>query len=263
MMKKMRRPSILVIAIITAIVVGSVYSLLGPSDFGVHAKGLQIEDSQDASAMRSFAHPTIGAECSTLRSPNTITVCNFTTPGDTGSITQISIYLIGEPSGSKVRVVIYANDPDSQLPLNQQLVAQSTEELNVTSATGEWYNFTTNFVPSAKTTYWFGYCSDHCTRYFYDVNLDHITGTAANSTPPDYFPDSFTYGSSTIMSLCVVYIHEPANLTFGSSQTSSSEMQVGQNSTGEIDLVIIILVETTVAVFYYNYKKMRVGLSQK
>lgn len=258
----MRKLNILVIAVITAIVVGSVYFPLGPGDFGVHAIGLQIDGQNVA---RFFAHPTIGAEYSTPRDPNTITVCNFTTPLDTGSITQISIYLIGEPSGSNVRAVIYANDPDSQLPLNQQLLAQSIEDLNVTSMTGEWYNFTINFAASANTTYWFGYYSDHFTRYYYDVSADHISGTSANSTLPNYFPDSFTftYGSSTIMSLSVVYTHADANPTLSPFQTSSPEIQVAQNSTGEVGLVIIFLAETTVAVFYYNYKKWRAGLSQK
>lgn len=242
----------------------------------------QVPTSAKSNSTNVFAQETIGAENSTLRPPNTITVCNFTTPADTGNIIQISIYLIGEPTGSNVGAVIYANDPDSQLPLDQQLLAQSTEDLNVTSITGEWYNFTTNFAASRNTTYWFGYYSDRCTRYYYDIDPDHISGTSANSTLPNRFPNLFCYINSTIMSLYVVYTHADPKLTSSPSQTSPPETQipqnysspntqiaqdsgsqtrVAQNSTGEIDLVIIILAEAAVTVFYYRYEKKRANYS--
>jgi hypothetical protein len=144
-----------------------------------------------------------------LQSPNTVTVCNYTTPLDVGVITQISIYLTGSPEGSNVTAVIYADSPDSKLPNNQQLLAKSKETLNITSTSGEWYNFTMNYAASPNTTYWIGYFSDSFTRYNFDKNATYISGTSsASKTLLNNFPGSFTYSDSAIMSLYVAYTRE-------------------------------------------------------
>ena len=83
-------------------------------------------------ATSKFAYEAQGNQRSSLPAPQTITLCNYTTPPDTGTITQISILLTGIPEGSQVRAIIFPNDPDSNLPQVGEPLLQ-TYALNVTS----------------------------------------------------------------------------------------------------------------------------------
>jgi hypothetical protein len=152
-----------------------------------------------------FGNPDVGKQVSELRSPNSVTLCNFSTPLGMAKITQISILLIGTPQGSNVTAVVYANDPGSKLPMSSQLLARSQETLNVTSTSGEWYNFTLNFVPYDNTTYWFGYYSEGFTRNFYAVDANHVSLVSSGGLLPEVFSGTFSLSGSSMMSLYGVY----------------------------------------------------------
>jgi hypothetical protein len=153
-----------------------------------------------------FAYSTIGKENSSLPNPKTVTLCNYTTPPDTGIIVQISIYLTGTLEGSYVRAVIFANEPETQLPQGDAPIAQSIDTLNVTSVSGEWYSFTMNYPASPNTVYWLGYYSDNFTHYFFDANNNYISLTSqpepGNST---WIPVGWYYKGKSIMSLYALY----------------------------------------------------------
>ena len=153
-----------------------------------------------------FAYETKGNQTSSLPSPKTITLCNYTTPPDIRTITQISIHLTGIPEGSQVRAIIFPNDPDSNMPQVGDPLLQ-TDALNVTSVSGEWYNFIMKYPASQNTVYWLGYYADNYTHYNFDPNSDHISLTSQtkdeNST---LFPVlSWRYQGKTIMSLYAQY----------------------------------------------------------
>ena len=176
------------------------------------------EPTQPLITTSKFAYEATGEEYSSLQAPNTITLCNYTTPPDTGIIVQISICLTGIPEGSNVRAVIFPNEPDANFPLGGEPLAQSSNTLNVASVSGEWYNFTMNYPASQNTVYWLGYYSDNFTRYFFDANSDHISVT---SQPKDensqWFPVVWHYQGKSIMSLYALY-------TVADPQPSSTPM---------------------------------------
>jgi hypothetical protein len=120
-------------------------------------------------------------------------------------ITQISIFLVGPPEGANVTAVVYAGDPDLQFPMNGQVLARSAETLNVTSTSGEWYNFTMNFAPYGNETYWFGYYSDGFTRNFYNEEMNHATVISSGNSLPNTFSGAFTYSNSNMMSIYGIF----------------------------------------------------------
>jgi hypothetical protein len=149
-----------------------------------------------------FGYSVVGKENSSMPTPKTITLCNYTTPSDSGTIVQISIYLTGIRGGSHVRAVIFANEPQALFPQGGEPIAQSLGYLNVTSVSGDWYNFTMNYKTSPNTVYWLGYYADDYTHYFYDTNNNSISIT---SQPKDgnssWLPVGWSYQGKSIMSL--------------------------------------------------------------
>jgi hypothetical protein len=175
-----------------------------------------------ASDTSNFGYEVIGQENSILLAPKTITLCNYTTPFDAGLIVQISIYLKGPPGGSVVRAVIFANEPDAKFPQGGESVAQSLDVFNVTSNSGQWYNFTMNYPASQNTVYWFGYYSENSTQYFFDTDINHLSVTSqskdANST---WLPVSWSYIGKSMMSLYAVYNVADPQLSPTSTPTPS------------------------------------------
>ena len=153
-----------------------------------------------------FGYSTVGKENSSLPKPKTVTLCNYTTPHDIGVIVQISIYLTGTSEGSQVKAVIFANEPETQSPQCPAPIAQSLDTLNVTSVSGEWYNFTMNYPASPNTVYWLGYYSDNLTHYFFDATNNSISFTSqpedGNST---WIPVGWYYQGKSVMSLYALY----------------------------------------------------------
>jgi len=184
-------------------------------------------------ATSKFAYEAEGNQISSLPAPQTITLCNYTTPPDTGTITQISIRLTGTPEGTQVRAIILPNDPDSNMPQVGDPLLQ-TYAINVTSKSDEWYNFKINYTASPNTTYWLGYYADTQTQYFYDTNNDHITLTSQtkdeNST---LFPVlSWRYQGKTIMSLYAQYtIADPQRTPTPTNTPQDTPTQANTDST--------------------------------
>jgi hypothetical protein len=107
--------------------------------------------------------------------------------------------------------------------MSSQVLARSEETLNVTSTSGEWYNFTLNFTPQGNTTYWFGYFSDGFTRNFYDQQANHASLISSGNTLPDSFSGSFTYSKSNIMSLYGLYTPKDLTLPQPTSQPPATD----------------------------------------
>jgi hypothetical protein len=219
-------------------------------------------------ATSKFGYQTQGNQKSTLPEPQTITLCNYTTPPNTGTITQISIYLTGNPKGTQIRAIILSNDPDSNMPQVGEPLLQ-TYALNVTSVSGEWYNFKINYTASPNTVYWLGYYADTQTQYFYDANNDHITLTSQtkneNST---LFPVlSWRYVGKTIMSLYAQYTiadpqHTPTPTTTpqytpNSVQTDSTTSTAGlaQSIQETFFVLLIMAAEATIVITNPSNKK--------
>ena len=159
-----------------------------------------------------FGYGGIGEECSSLPTANTITLCNCTTPPNCGIITQISIYLAGIPEGSSVSAVIFANEPEANFPQGGEPIAQSFETLNVSSVSGQWYNFTMNYSASPNTLYWFGYYSDNITHYFFDTSNNTITVTSQPENGISIqLPVVWYYQGKAIMSLYALYTPVTSN----------------------------------------------------
>lgn len=153
-----------------------------------------------------FGNNTVGKEMSSLVDPKTYTLCNYTTPRDMGNISQISIYLVGVPEGSTVRAVIFENEPDAKFPKGGEPVAQTTEPIKVKSIKGQWYNFTINYQARQNTTYWLGYYSEECTRYYFDENTLHLTVTSEQKIDEQqWIPVSWHFKEKTTLSLYAIY----------------------------------------------------------
>jgi hypothetical protein len=215
-----------------------------------------------------FAYQAQGNQKSSLPEPQTITLCNYTTPTDTGTITQISIYLTGTPQGTQVRAIILPNDPDSNMPQVGEPLLQ-TDAINATSTSGQWYNFKTNYTASQNTTYWLGYYADTQTQYFYDANNDHITLTSQTKTENStlYPVLSWRYVGKTIMSLYAQYTisdpqqtQTPVNTpqqTPTSAQTDSTTRTAGlaQSIQETFFVLLIMAAEATIVITNPTYKK--------
>jgi len=219
-------------------------------------------------ATSKFGYQTQGNQKSSLPEPQTITLCNYTTPTDTGAITQISIYLTGNPEGTQIRAIIFPNDPDSNMPQVGEPLLQ-TYALKVTSVSGEWYNFKTNYTASPNTVYWLGYYTDTQTQYFYDTNNDHITLTSQtkneNST---LFPVlSWRYQGKTIMSLYAQYTiadpqqtPTPTNIpqhtpTQANTDSTTSTAGLAQSIQETFFVLLIMAAEATIVITNPSHKK--------
>ena len=220
-------------------------------------------------ATSKFAYEAEGNQKSSLPAPKTITLCNYTTPPDTGTITQISIRLTGIPEGSQVRAIIYPNDPDSNLPQVGEPLLQ-TYALNVTSVSGEWYNFKMNYSASPNTVYWLGYYSDNYTQYFFDNNNDHIslTSQTRDENSPLIPVLSWRYIGKTIMSLYAQYTiadptYTPTTINtpqrtptpINTDSTISSSPGLAQSIQETFFVLLIMGAEATIVVSDQSHKK--------
>lgn len=203
-----------------------------------------------------FAYEAKGSECSGVIAPKTYTLCNYTTPPDIGVIVQISICLTGIPEGSQVRAVIFANEPEAKFPQGGEPVAQSSDTLNVTSMSGEWYNFTMNYPVSQNTVYWLGYYSDNSIQYFFDANSDHLSVT---SQPKDdnsqWLPVGWSYQGKSIMSLYALYIVAAPQPSPTSANTDSGIPEPVQSFQDAFFVLLIIGAESVIVVTERNRKK--------
>jgi hypothetical protein len=206
-----------------------------------------------------FGYEAKGSQISSLPAPKTITLCNYTTPPDTGTITQISIRLTGIPEGSQVRAVIFPNDPDSNLPQVGKPLLQ-TYALNVTSISGEWYNFKMKYPAAQNTVYWLGYYTDNYTQYYFDNNNDHISLTSQtkeeNSTLLPVL--SWRYHGKTIMSLYAQYTVADPQPTPTQSNTDSVISDIPGPTQSYHDTVFVLLImgaEFTIIVTDRDKKK--------
>jgi hypothetical protein len=220
-------------------------------------------------ATSKFAYQAEGNQKSSLPAPKTITLCNYTTPPDIDTITQISIRLTGIPEGSQVRAIILPNDPDSNMPQVGEPLLQ-TYAINVTSISGEWYNFKINYTASPNTVYWLGYYTDNNSQYFFDTNNDHISLTSQtkdeNST---LFPVlSWRYTGKTIMSLYAEYTiadpqHTPTPTNtpqhtptpINTDSTISSSPGLAQSIQETFFVLLIMGAEATIVVSDQSQKK--------
>jgi len=170
-----------------------------------------------------FGYGRVGEECSVLPTANTITLCNYTTPPRSGIIVQISIYLAGISEGSNVRAVIFANEPKADFPKGGEPVAQSLETLNVSSVSGQWYNFTVNYSVSPNTVYWLGFYSGNVTYYFFDTSNDTITVTSQpQNGASSQLPVVWYYQGKSIMSLYALYTAVASNSSQPQATTTPS-----------------------------------------
>jgi len=209
-----------------------------------------------------FGDGRIGEECSSLPTANTITLCNYTTPPHSGKIVQISIYLAGIPEGSNVSAVIFANEPEANFPQGAEPIAQSFETLNVSSVSGQWYNFTMNYPASPNTVYWLGYYSDNITHYFFDTSNNTITVTSQpeNGTSVK-LPVVWYYQGKAIMSLYALYT--PVTLNSRESQPTitpinlNSAVHESTLSCWDILFVFSIIVAETAVVVAHQIRKRR------
>jgi hypothetical protein len=204
--------------------------------------------------MLQFGSVAKGVEYSSLRAPRTINLCNYTTPADTGVIVQISICLAGNPMGSQVKAVIFANDPETHLPREGQPLAQSLETLNVTSVTGEWYNFTMNFTASQNTVYWLGYSSENFTRYFFDAGGDSLSVTSQPERS-SLLPTVWSYEGNSAMSLRAYYTFATPKPTINPSHQDSTPEQV--SGLQDILPVFLIICLESGIMFTYRIRKNR------
>jgi len=167
---------------------------------------------------------------------------------------QISICLTGTPEGSQVRGLIFANDLDTQLPEEQPLV-QSVEIVNVTSLTGEWYNFTMNFHATQNTVYWLGYSSDGYTRYYFDTGGESVSvSSQPKNESSSLLPTVWSYEGKSAMSLYALYLWAPPQPTPTSYLPGSAPAQT-QSFQDVIPLLLIILAESGIMVAYRIHKK--------
>lgn len=207
----------------------------------------------------TFAYGAKGNEYSSLPAPKTITLCNYTTPPDTGIIVQISIYLMGISEGSHVRAVIFANEPDAKFPQGGEPLAQSSDILNVTSVTGRWYNFTMNFPASQNTVYWLGYYSDNFTQYFFDANNDHISVTSQPKVEnSSWLPVGWSYEGKSVMSLDALYTiadPQPSPTPVHTYSAISYISQTVQSFQDTFFVLLVIGAESVIMVTDKNRKK--------
>lgn len=202
----------------------------------------------------TFAHPAKGKQVSTLQPPETVTLCNFTTPQDTGEIIQLSIYLKGISEGSIVEAVIYSNDRANQFP--NTLVARSQNSVNVTSQEGEWYNFTMNCLADQNTVYWLGYCSSSYTRYCCDADSSSVSLTCqAKGGLPQQLPGQCTFSPATVMSINAIYTHSDPKPTQTQIQPPTPNPKPIGSFLNAIPIPIIVGAESLILLAIKIYKR--------
>ena len=190
-----------------------------------------------------FGYETVGKQVSSSRASKTITLCNYTTPPHAGVIVQISIYLAGVPQGSSVMAVIFADEPHVHFPQGGDPVAQSLENLSVTSVTGQWYNFKMNYSVSPNTVYWLGYYSDQATSYFFDTSNNSITVTSQpKDNSSNWLPVSWSYRDQSVMSLYALYTYaEPAPSPTPSPTIVHANSAVQSSSFGDTLFILVVI----------------------
>ena len=208
-----------------------------------------------------FGYATVGKEISSRQAPKTITLCNYTTPPYSGTIVQISIYLMGIPEGSHVKAVIFANEPQAHFPQGGEQIAQSSNTLDVTSVSGEWYNFAMNYSASQNTVYWLGYYSDNFTQYFFDASNNSISVT---SQPKDenssWLPVGWSYQDKSIMSLNALYAS--ANPQPFATPTSLDSTVAGATSFQDVFFVLLIIgAESAIVITHRTREKKNFSTS--
>ena len=209
-----------------------------------------------------FGHAHIGKELSYLPTANTIILCNYTTPPNSGIIAQISVYLTGIPEGSNVSAVIFANEPEANFPQGGEPIAQSFETLKVSSVSGQWYNFTMNYFASPNKVYWLGYYSDNITHYFFDTSNDTITVTSQQENGTSVkLPVVWYYQGKATMSLYAIYT--PVTLNSYVSQPTitpinlNSAIHESSLSCWDTLFVLLIIVAETAVVVAHQIRNRR------
>jgi hypothetical protein len=208
----------------------------------------------------NFAYSTIGKYSSNTPLAKTITLCNYTTPSHSGKIIKISIFLVGVSEVSHVKAVIFANQPEVNFPQGGEPIAQSFETFNVSSVSGQWYNFTMNYSASANTVYWLGYYSDNLANYFFDESNSSITVT---SQPKDgtstWLPVGWSYQGKTTMSLDALYAYANPGSTIIATQPNSAIHQSTQSYWDPVFVLLIIGGETAILLPRQAQKKNNIS----
>jgi hypothetical protein len=156
---------------------------------------------------------------------------------------QISIYLTGIPKGSNVQAVIFANEPDAKFPQGGEPLAQSVDTLNVTSASGEWYNFTMNYPASQNTVYWLGYYSDNFNQYVFDADSGHLSVTSQpKNENSSWLPVGWSYMGNSIMSLYALYTFADPQPSPTPTHTNSAISDITESSQSFQDTFFVLLI---------------------
>ena len=215
------------------------------------------------SNLTSFAYSTIGNYRSENPVAKTITLCNYTTPSQSGKITKISIFLVGDTEVSHVKAVIFANEPNVDFPQGGEPIAQSFETFNVSPVSAQWYNFTMDYSASANTVYWLGYYSDNLTNYFFDESNSSITVT---SQPKDgtsnWLPVGWSYQGKTSMSLDAQYAYTNPNSTIISAQPNPTVHQSNQNYNYWDPVFVLLIISGETAILFPRKAQKKNSISK-
>lgn len=210
-----------------------------------------------------FGYATVGKEISSRQAPKTITLCNYTTPSYSGTIVQISIYLTGIPEGSHVTAVMFANEPQAHFPQGGEPIAQSSNTLDVTSVSGEWYNFAMNYSASQNTVYWLGYYSDNFTQYFFDADNNSVSIT---SQPKDenssWLPVGWSYQDKSIMSLNALYASANSQPSETSGRLDSAASESALSFQDTVFVLLIIGAESSIVFIHRTREKKNLSTSR-
>jgi hypothetical protein len=208
----------------------------------------------------NFAYSAIGKYCSNMPIANTFTLCNYTTPSHSGKIMKISIFLVGVSEVSHVRAAIFANEPSVNFPQGAEPIALSFETFNVSSVSGQWYNFTMNYSATPNTVYWLGYHSDNLTYYFFDESNSSITVTSQpNDGTSAWLPVGWAYQGKTTMSLDALYTYANPESTIITTQPNSAIQQSNQSYSDAVFVLLIIGGETAILLPHQVLKKNNIS----
>jgi hypothetical protein len=175
-----------------------------------NAVALEDTSVSDQIETDTFGFMDVGQEFSSLKLPETYTLCNYTTPIDMDVISEIWIYLDIPPGGSQIKAVIYANEPEGDFPSGDEPLAVSAPLTVVSPGSAQWYNFTMDYPAAQNTTYWLGYYANNYTRYMYEPNIAYLTISSQTLDDDSVQGLSWHYSEKTIMSLYANYtVGEP------------------------------------------------------
>lgn len=204
-----------------------------------------------------FGYSAVGKYCSDMPIAKTMTLCNYTTPSYSGKIMRINIFLVGSSEVSRVRAVIFANEPNVDFPSGGEPVALSFESLNVTSISGQWYNFTMDYSASPNTVYWLGYYSDNLTHYFFDESNSSITVTSqSRDGATTWLPVGWSHQGKTAMSIYTLYTYDNSSSSKMATQTNSANYQSTQSYWDAVFVLLIISGETAILLPVKNKRKI-------